>query len=121
MKRTILGIVIAVLAFGGYTAFDYLTGNELGGPCQHNGDCKGTVYGKFGNQCLDLGTGVGFCTETCGGPADCTPPMTCQEFAYEENGVQKGTNRVCAPPDPSQVPPPGAAPAAPVAPPAPAR
>jgi len=112
MKKTILGLLAVVVIWGGYTAYDYFTGAEIGGPCQYNGDCKGTIYGKFGNQCLGLEGGAGICTMTCSTSADCQAPMTCQEFEYTENGIAKGTNKVCAPPDPSQPVAPGAPPAA---------
>jgi len=112
MKKTILGVLAAVVLWAGYTGYDYFTGNELNGPCQYNGDCKGNIYGKFGNQCLDMGGGAGICTKTCSSAADCQAPMTCQEFEYTENGLSKGTNKVCAPPDPSQAAVPGAPPAA---------
>jgi len=96
MKRTVLGILAAVVIGGGYTAYDFFTGNEFGGACAWNTDCKGSLFGKMGNQCLDLGSG-GFCTSTCTADADCPQGYTCQEFDYYEDNVPKGKNQVCAP------------------------
>jgi hypothetical protein len=112
MKKKILGGLAVVVIWLGYTGFDYFTGNPLGGACQVNSDCKGNIYGKFGNQCLDLGNGTSFCTKTCSSDADCQAPNVCQEFDYQENGVSKGTNKVCAPTEQPATTAPAAAPGA---------
>ena len=104
MKRNVIGILLFVVLGGGYTAFDYFTGSEFGGPCQWNNDCKGSFYGKYGAQCLDMGNGSGFCTVTCSDHAECAanPGWTCQTFDYYEGDVASGTNQVCAPPTGAQ-------------------
>jgi hypothetical protein len=129
MARKMLGVIVAIVIGIGYTAFDYFTGEELGGQCSYNNDCKGNLWGKMGSQCLDDGFGS-YCTVTCSSPADCPAGWTCETVSMTENSVETGeTNSVCARPAPGQAAPgeapaatPAAAPAAPVAPaPAPAQ
>jgi hypothetical protein len=127
MKKSILGVLVAVVVGLGYSAYDYFTGSEKGGPCQWNSDCKGNLYGKFGTQCLDAGDGTGgFCTGTCSTVADCPAGWSCEDVDYYENEIKKGTNRVCVRPSPTAAVPgavpaqPGVAPVAPAPAPAPA-
>lgn len=115
MKRTVLGVIAAIVIGGGYTGYDYFTGSEFGGPCQWNNDCKGSFFGKSGSQCLDLGQG-GFCTVACDDHGECSNGWTCQAFDYYEtdqngNETAAGQNNVCAPPGASGPQPvPGMAP-----------
>ena len=104
MKRNILGVILFVVVGGGYTAFDYFTGAEQGGPCTYNNDCKGSLFGKTGAQCLQDETGF-YCTSPCSTHEDCPTGWTCETVSMTENGIETGeTNSVCARPIPGQIP-----------------
>ncbi len=104
MKRNLLGVVLFVVVGGGYTAFDYFTGSEQGGICSYNNDCKGSLFGKSGAQCLQDETGF-YCTSPCSTHEDCLTGWTCEVVSMTENGIETGeTNNVCARPIPGQIP-----------------
>ncbi len=104
MKRNILGVVLFLVVGGGYTAFDYFTGSEQGGPCTYNNDCKGSFFGKTGAQCLQDETGY-YCTSPCSTPADCPTGWTCETVSMTEDGKETGeTNNVCARPVSGRIP-----------------
>ena len=70
--KLIVGVVAVVVLIGAWVLAATFTGNEMGQPCNGDGDCKGLEA-----ACMTGGDNQKYCTVTCTDAGGCPPGWTC--------------------------------------------
>jgi len=105
--KLIIGIVAVVVLVGAWVAVKSFTGNEMGQPCNGDGDCKGMEA-----VCLISADNEKYCTVPCNEGDGCPAGYACETVnAINITGTGEmtaaGSERLCsraAPAEPSGSP-----------------